>query len=101
MKTKNSIPRTLKPYFQEYDLKKLDVRRDSLLIMQRTLEYGDLDELRWLFDTYPRLRIREFVRTRGELWLSGRSFYFWRRYFKLRSWKHAPSRGLGEILWPV
>ena len=101
MTTRNHIPRTLKPHFQEYSLARLDLQRDARLIQQRTLEYGDLDELRWLFDTYPREQIREFVRTRGEQWLSRRAFYFWRRYFRLKNWKRAPNRELRDILWPL
>lgn len=105
MKTKptaklSRLPQTLAPHFQEFDLKNLDVQQDALTIMQRTLEYGDLTELRWLFAVYRRDQIREFVRTRGEFWLSARAFYFWRRYFKLKNWRRAPHQTLREQLWP-
>ena len=101
MKERTAVPRTLKPFFQEFDLSRLDLREDARVIMQRTLEYGDLAELRWLFETYPRREIKEFVRSRGEHWLSKRAFYFWRRYFKLQTWKRAPNRDLRKILWPL
>ena len=97
---KAAIPKSLAPHFQEFSLRKLNVQRDALVIVQRTLEHGDLAELRWLFETYGRSAISEFVRQRGESWLSRRAFYFWRRYFKLKSWKRAPNRHLREQLWP-
>ena len=99
-KNRFAIPKSLAPHFQEFDLSKLDLQGDALTIIQRTLEFGDLAELRWLFDTYERQAICEFVRQRGERWLSRRAFYFWRRYFKLKNWKRAPDRDLREQLWP-
>ena len=99
-KNRLAIPKSLAPHFQEFDLKKLDLQCDALTIIQRTLEFGDLAELRWLFDAYERQAICEFVRQRGERWLSRRMFYFWRRYFKLKNWKRAPNRELREQLWP-
>jgi hypothetical protein len=99
-KNRLAIPKSLAPHFQEFDLGKLDLQRDALTIIQRTLEFGDLTELRWLFNTYARKVICEFVRQRGERWLSRRAFYFWRRYFKLKNWKRAPNRDLREQLWP-
>jgi hypothetical protein len=50
--TLGDIPSGLRPHFQEYDPRTLDLDRDANLIMQRTLEYGTWDEVRWLFGTY-------------------------------------------------
>ncbi len=50
--TLTNIPSSLWPYFQEYDVRTLDLDRDANLIIQRTLEYGTWDEVRWLFRTY-------------------------------------------------
>ena len=41
-----SIPASLKPYFQEYNLEDLSIRRDPDLIIQSTLEFGNWDEIR-------------------------------------------------------
>ena len=48
--TRSNIPRSLHPYFQEYDVKTLDIDRDANLIIQRTLEFGTWDEVRWVFE---------------------------------------------------
>jgi len=84
------IPRSLKPYFQEYNLDALSVRRDADLIIQRTLEYGNWDEIRWLFEVYRRARIQRFIREHGERWLSPVTFNYWRKLLGVRKWNPAP-----------
>ena len=60
------IRSSLQPYFQEYDLADLRLRRDANLIIQRTLEYVTWDEMRWLFQAYSRQRIQRSLREYGE-----------------------------------
>lgn len=57
--TPRGIPRSLAPFFQEYDLEKLDPDEHWELMVERTLAYGDRGELRWLFDRYGRLRLAD------------------------------------------
>jgi len=92
------IPPGLRPHFQEYDIRTLDIDRDVNLIMQRTLEYGTWEEVRWLFRTYGGPRIRTFVRERGERLLSGVTFNYWHKLFGIRRWRHSPfPTAKGEI----
>jgi len=88
--TLSNIPSGLWPHFQEYDVRILDLDRDANLIIQRTLEYGDWDEVRWLFGTYGGSRIRTFVRERGERLLSCVTFNYWRKLLGIHQWR----------LWP-
>ena len=53
----SSIPRSLAPFFQEYDFDHLDVNSAAPLIIERALQYGNRAELRWLFAQYPRAQI--------------------------------------------
>jgi Family of unknown function (DUF6922) len=94
-----TIPASLKPYFQEYDLGELHLRRDADLVIQRTLEYGDWDEIRWLVQVYRRERIRRFLREHGERWLTPATFNYWRKLFGIRHWETAPF-GKGEVWTP-
>ena len=94
-----SIPPSLKPYFQEYVLEDLHFRRDADLIIQRTLEFGNWDEIRWLFQVYQSERIRCFLREHGERWLKPVTFNYWRKLLGLRRWKPAPF-GKGEVWLP-
>ena len=96
--TPGEIPSGLRPHFQEYDPTRLDLDRDATLIIQRTLEHGTWDELRWLFSTYGCPRIRAFVRERGERMLSRVTFTYWRKLLGVRRWRRSPfSTAAGEV----
>lgn len=74
----SKIPPGLKAYFREYDMVSLDFKRNANLIIQRILEYGDWDDVRWLFKLYGTRRVRSFLRQFGERWLRPVSSYYWR-----------------------
>ena len=93
------IPTGLKPYFQEYDIARLNIARDANLIIQRVLEFGTWDELRWLFETYRSKRIRLFLREYGERGLKPVTFYYWRKLLGVRRWKKSPFPTAKGELW--
>jgi len=64
--------------FPEYDWASLDVERHSGVIIERLLERGAWQQLRWLFGTYGEARVAEWVRRHGFRLLSKRSFALWR-----------------------
>jgi hypothetical protein len=93
------LPEGLWPYFQEYDPARLDVERDADLIIQRALEFGTWDEVRWLFATYRRQRISLFVRKRGERLLSPVTFNYWRKLLGVNNWESSPFPTSKGELW--
>jgi hypothetical protein len=72
-----TIPSTLAPFFQEYDFAALDTVSAAPLIFERTLQYGDRAELRWLFSQYPRQQIRDWVARFGKERLPHPHLDFW------------------------
>ncbi len=72
-----SIPVTLAPFFQEYDLAQLNPESDAATIIERTLRYGTRAELRWLFATYSREQIIDWVRLWGRYGLPAPHLAFW------------------------
>lgn len=60
------IPLTLAPFFQEYDIAKLNLQTDSHTIIERTLQFGNQTELRWLFMVYSQEQITAWVTRFGE-----------------------------------
>lgn len=90
------IPSSLQAYFQEYDLADLHLHRDANLIIQRILEYGTWEEVRWLFKVYPRQRIQRFLHEHGERWLKPVTFNYWRKLLGVRRWQPAPF-GKGDV----
>lgn len=73
-----TIPTSLAPFFQEYDITLLTPQKDAATIIERTLHYGSRAELKWLFDEFPRTVIREWVQKWGSFALPPPHFSFWR-----------------------
>jgi hypothetical protein len=71
------IPSSLQPYFQEYSFAELTLADHADLVIERTLNYGNLAELRWLFGHYGWQRITEWVAARGAKRLSRRRYRLW------------------------
>lgn len=92
------LPDGLKPYFQEYDLETLELQRDANLIIQRTLEFGTWEEVRWLFIAYGTPRIRLFFQQYGVRMLQPPTFNYWRKLLKIQRWRRPPfSTPEGEV----
>ncbi len=96
-----NIPAGLHPYFQEYDVKDLNLTRDANLIIQRTLEFGTWDEVRWLFQLYGLKRVRLFLRQHGERWLKPMIFQYWRKLLRITKWEHSPFPTLKGEIWDL
>jgi Family of unknown function (DUF6922) len=94
-----NIPAGLHPHFQEYDVIALDFTRDANLIIQRTLEFGTWEEVRWLFTVYGSKPIRAFVKQYGERWLRPVSFQYWRKLLRIDKWRHSPFPTNKGELW--
>lgn len=93
------IPAALAPHFQEYDIAALNLRGDADLILQRTLEFGTWEEVRWLFGIYGAPRVRRFVREHGERWLSAVTFNYWRKLLRIRRCQPSPLPTARGELW--
>ncbi len=72
-----SIPTSLTPFFQEYDLAQLDLDHSAGTIIPRVLEFGDKEEIRWLFSIYPRQDISDWVHRWGGFALREPHRTFW------------------------
>lgn len=72
------IPASLAPFLQEYDLARLDPEPAASILIERTLQYGNRSELRWLFHQYPRSDIAAWVKRFGAERLAHPHLDFWR-----------------------
>jgi len=73
-----SIPASLAPFFQEYDITKLTPENNSHTIIERVLQYGNRKEIRWLFDIYSEEKIKEWVKSWSKDKLPEPHRTFWR-----------------------
>ena len=75
------IPYALEKYFWDVDAKNLDAQKNKSYIIERVLEYGDTDAVRWMKNIYPVLQIIEVLkRSRA---LSQKSAHFWALFFEV------------------
>ena len=72
------IPRSLAPFLQEYDIATLNPEAASFTIIERTLQFGNREELRWLFSVYSQTQIGDWVRRFGEYRLPEPHRTFWK-----------------------
>ena len=80
IKKAKSVPPGLNKYFWDVDPMTLNVRRHSRFILERILELGDLDALRWAQKQYPTALIIEVCLMSRRL--SPRSKNFWKIWFE-------------------
>ena len=74
-----NLPPFLKKYFWEVDFKTLDAKKHDAYIIERLLEYGDTDAVKWLLTTYhSKTIIRVLKNSRS---LSKKSAHFWALFF--------------------
>jgi hypothetical protein len=78
LENKTSIPASLAPFLQEYDLARLNPQTAAPILIERVLQYGNRAELRWLFRQYPRPLIIEWVKHFGAERLAHPHLDFWR-----------------------
>jgi hypothetical protein len=73
-----AIPQSLAPFFQEYSLSDLDSERAAATVIERTLQFGNREEIRWLFGRYPHARILDWLREFGPERLPEPHLTFWK-----------------------
>jgi len=73
-----AIPQSLAPFFQEYRLSDLDSERAAATVIERTLQFGNREEIRWLFGRYPRKQILDWLREAGPERLPEPHLTFWK-----------------------
>jgi hypothetical protein len=77
------IPLSLAPFFQEYDIARLNPEKDSFTIIERTLQFGNRSELRWLFTIYPHGQIAAWVKRFGKDRLPQPHRRFWQMILEI------------------
>ncbi len=76
--TNNHLPASTAWLFPEYDFESIDLKHHQGVIIERILERGTWEQVRWLFAGYGEERVAEWVRRHGFRLLSKRSFALWR-----------------------
>lgn len=77
------LPESLKPFFQEFEFTDLDSDQAAATIIERTLQYGNREEIRWLFKRYPRSEINSWLSRNGPERLPEPHLSFWKLLLKI------------------
>ena len=71
------IPVSTAPFFQEYAFSELNIETHAALVMERLLTYGNRAEVRWLFETYGKERVRSWLAETGSRRIPRRRYHLW------------------------
>lgn len=86
------VPERFHWLFWDVDAKALDTATGGDYIIPRVLEFGRLEEVRWLIRTYGMNGIHRFLWEVGHPELSARTLGFWRAVLKAEgeAWASSP-----------
>jgi hypothetical protein len=95
------LPRTLRPFFWDYDFGRLSWKADRDLVIARILAVGNWDSLRWLRRRLPDPELRDWLIQRRGAGLSNRHLRFWELILGLphrqvNAWLAQPGRQAWE-----
>lgn len=90
------IPTSLRPFFQEYDLEKIDPNTAAFTVIERTLSWGNRRELRWLFRLYTREQMAEVVCDAGWRFIPRYRFFYWVNVFEIAEYRQSDY----QRIWP-
>lgn len=72
------IPKKIKQFLWSYDIKKIDLKDDSNVIIFNILNYGDIFSIRWLFNNYEKKDIVNAANLFPESSWNKKSVNFWK-----------------------
>ena len=77
---KKKVPKKLQGVLWSVDVSKLDLEKDMSYIIHQIFAYGTMNEIRWIFNTYPKEKIiRTFTTCPYKDYFAPR-FYFVKKY---------------------
>ncbi len=79
---KHALPESVNVLLWDLDLGTIDPVVDADAILARVLEYGRLDDVRWLLRFYGEDRVRAFFEGAPHPLISDRTRAFWCAYFR-------------------
>lgn len=72
----NKIPKSLQPILWSQDIKTLDLKKNKVYIINQILRFGSINDLRWLYKTYPEKTIKDVFTKNPQPIYTPSSYYF-------------------------
>lgn len=79
------VPKKFSYLFWDVNPRGLNVQAHRDYILERILEYGTMESVRWALKTYGRGGIADFLKRRGWRVLSGKTLSFWKLILNLEN----------------
>lgn len=70
-----SLPQKFQVFFWDTDLQKIDLQKNQNYIIERLLEWGDVDALEWIKDSFGKEKIIDALKNSRNISLKTASFY--------------------------
>jgi hypothetical protein len=78
------LPQRFAPFFPEYLIKNLNAGQYRTTVICRILEFGNLNDIRWLINRYGRKDIKNILARDGGRLLSSRAKRLWSLFFDVK-----------------
>lgn len=75
------LPDKIRKFFWEYGEIEIDLQKNWFFIIERLLEYGDLEAVKWAFEHFGQNKLIEVVKASRNL--SKKTASMWQNYFNL------------------
>lgn len=75
------LPEKIRRFFWECKDIKIDIQENWFFVIERLLEYGDLEAVKWVLRNFEQTQIIEVVKTSRNL--SRKTASMWQNYFNL------------------
>ena len=86
----NGLPTDSAWLFPEHDFSRMNPERFANVIIERILERGSAEQVRWLVQQYKPRAIAAWVRRYGYRRLSHKVFEYWRWVFGIKRYQRPP-----------
>jgi len=81
---KANLPKFLEPVLWSYNLKDIDIKKDEDLIIQQVLNWGTEKEIKWLFKTYTKRKIKQVLNNPKRGCWQARVLNYWLKIFDIK-----------------
>jgi hypothetical protein len=77
---KIKLPESFSGWFWDCDFSKLNPKKYKYYVIERLLEKGRMEQVKWVFDNYGRDEVKKIIEE--PINLDKESVYFWKMYFQ-------------------
>lgn len=78
-------------------------RPHNLILIERILNFGDIEDFSWLLDNFSKDEIVSFIQNTGKKRLNKKSYNFWSKYFgteySLGDFTTRTETSVGKDIW--